>query len=316
MAIPKYDEITLPLLKIMADGKVRAKNDLHPLIADAFNLTPEERTARLPSGQSTYLKNRTGWADFHLRKAGLLDLVNTSDLRITEAGQKFLATNPPPITRAVLMQFEPFRTYIEQLKKDRAKAAIDTGEPSLPRDGVSSSEDGEGTPQEIIDENHRLLRAQLASELLQSVKQASPAFFEQLVVDLLLAMGYGGSRAEAGRATKLSGDGGIDGVIDEDRLGLDAIYLQAKRWEGSVGEPQLRDFVGALHAKGANKGVFLTTGDFSDPAQRYVEKITNFKIKLIDGKKLTELMIDFNIGVSRAHTYEIKKIDSDYFTEE
>lgn len=314
MAIPKYDEITLPLLKILSDGKEYSRNELPALIGDYFKLTDEERAAKLPSGQTTYLKNRTGWAGFHLRKAGLVEYSQAATMRITDAGQKFLTTKPPKITRAVLMQFEAFRTYIEQLNKERAKSAASGGDETAALPSRASSDD-EGTPEEVIDESHRLLRSQLASELLQRVKQASPAFFEQLVVDLLLKMGYGGSRAEAGRATKLTGDGGIDGVIDEDRLGLDAIYVQAKRWESPVGEPQLRDFVGALHAHRARKGVFMTTSEFSEPARRYVEKV-DFKISLIDGTKLTDLMIDFGIGVSLAHTYEIKKVDSDYFAEE
>ena len=313
MAIPKYDDITLPLLKILSDGKDHIKNDLPPLVADHFNLTEEERSLKLPSGQSTYIKNRTGWAGFHLKKAGLVESPREATLRITDAGMKFLATNPPKITRPVLMQFEPFKTYIDQLNKDRKAAASEGVEAATASTG--SSVEDEGTPEEVIYDSYRLLRSQLASELLQRVKQAPPAFFEQLVVDLLLKMGYGGSRADAGRATKLSGDGGIDGVIDEDRLGLDAIYVQAKRWEGSVGEPQLRDFVGALHAHRARKGVFMTTSEFSEPARKYVEKV-DFKISLIDGTKLTDLMIDFGIGVSLAHTYEIKKVDSDYFAEE
>lgn len=313
MSIPKYDEITLPLLKIMADGKARAKNDLPHLVADVFNLTPEERASRLPSGQSTYLKNRSGWANFHLRKAGLLELAGPSNLRITDAGQKFLATNPPKITRAVLMQFEPFRTYIEQLNRERAEAStVGKDEPdALP--AVASDE--EGTPDELIDSNYLLLRSQLASELLQRIKQAPPDFFERLVIKLLMAMGYGDYRPDAGRATGRSGDGGIDGIIEQDRLGLDSIYVQAKRWENSVGEPELRNFVGALDQVRGRKGVFITTSEFTEKARNY-SKNASSKISLIDGKKLAELMIDHNIGVSLDRTLEIKKIDNDYFTEE
>ncbi|MGB8355604.1 MAG: restriction endonuclease [Chthoniobacteraceae bacterium] len=317
MPIPKYDEITLPLLKIMSDGRDYSRRELPEFVGEYFKLTDEEKTAKLPSGQTTYLKNRTGWAAFHLRKAGLIDFASVafeglSNSRITKSGLDFLKTNPPKVTRTVLMQFEPFKAYIQQLKRLKS-----TGEeaPGADKHTEKDLAEDETTPEETIDNSYTLLRAQLASELLQKVKAATPTFFEQLVVDLLLKMGYGGYRPEAGRATKPTGDNGIDGIIDEDRLGLDSVYVQAKRWESSVGEPQLRDFVGALHAHRARKGVFMTTSDFSDPARRYVEKV-DFKISLIDGRKLTELMIDFGVGVSVVHSYEIKKVDNDYFTEE
>lgn len=311
MAIPKYDEITLPLLHLLSNGKEYHRSELPVLVGDHFKLAEEERNRKLPSGQSTYLKNRTGWAGFYLRKAGLAEFCGEATLRITDAGRKFLETNPPKITRAVLMQFEPFSSYIQQIRKLKT----DGGAEGEKTSSKQEMDEDEATPEEIIDNSYTLLRAQLAAELLQRIKKATPTFFEELVVDLLLKMGYGGSRAEAGRATKPTGDNGIDGVIDEDRLGLDAIYVQAKRWENSVGEPQLRDFVGALHAHRARKGVFMTTSEFTEPARLYVEKV-DFKISLIDGRKLTELMIDFGVGVSLAHTYEIKKVDNDYFAEE
>ena len=204
---------------------------------------------------------------------------------------------------ADLKQFPAWRAFLAEMKKGKENA------PASPE--AKEDEDGQ-TPEEAIESAHASLRSQLAADVLARVKVSDPLFFERLVIDLLLKMGYGGSRAEAGRATKASGDGGIDGVIDEDRLGLDAVYLQAKRWAGSVGEPELRDFVGALHSHRANKGVFITTSEFSAAAKTYVEKV-QFKISLIDGRRLAELMIDFNVGVSLAHNYEIKRIDTDYF---
>lgn len=311
MAIPKYDDITLPLLRLLADGHEHHQRELAPRIADEFNLTQEEREAKLPSHQSTYLRNRTGWAGFHLRKAGLAELPRVATLRITDEGKRFLRSNPPQITRTVLMQFEPFRAYMQQFK-EQIKHGVDSGASLSTAKG---EEEDARTPEELIANSYALLRAQLASDLLLRVKAGTPTFFEQLVVDLLIKMGYGGSREDAGRATKPTGDNGIDGVIDEDRLGLDAIYVQAKKWENTVGEPELRDFVGALHAHQARKGVFMTTSDFSEPARRYVEKVT-FKISLVNGQKLAELMIDFGVGVSLAHNYEIKKMDHDYFADE
>lgn len=220
------------------------------------------------------------------------------------AGGSALAASPPEKLNLTFLDTIPQHYEWLHQKEDGADSK---------RDGTGGETVGE-TPEERIGSGYADFRASLASELLARVKACDPIFFEHLVIDLLLKMGYGGSRAEAGQATKASGDGGIDGVINEDRLGLDAIYVQAKKWEGSVGEPQLRDFVGALHAHHASKGVFITTSEFTFTARTYVERV-QFKISLIDGRRLAELMIDFGVGVSLAQTYEIKKIDNDYFEE-
>lgn len=293
----------LPLLRMLADGAEHSQRDLAEAIADHFKLTAEERAEMLPKVRATYLRHRLGWAGFSLRRAGLAENPRAGTLRITEEGRKFLASNPTHLRAADLKQFPTYAAFLQETKR-----TSETETPSTPE--VLPSE----TSEEVIESSYAVLRAQLASELLLRVRKASPTFFEQLVVDFLLKMGYGGSRAEAGRATRPTSDGGVDGVIDEDRLGLDAVFVQAKRWENSVGEPQLRDFVGALHAHRARKGVFMTTSTFSDSARRYLEKV-DFKISLIDGRKLAELMIDFGVGVSLAHTYELKKIDNDYFEE-
>jgi restriction system protein len=303
MPIPRYDEMMLPLLRFLADGQEHAQRDLAEPMANHFSLTPDERAKELPSRQTTYLRHRLGWAGFRLRRAGLAELPRTGTLRITAEGQKFLATNPQRLTPNDLKQFPAWVAFLAATKKSRQEATP-----------AAEAEEENYTPEEVMEDANATLRAQLAEELLTRVKQSDPTFFERLVVDLLLKMGYGGSRKEAGQATKASGDGGIDGVINEDRLGLDAVYVQAKRWENSVGEPQLRDFVGALHAHRASKGVFITSSEFTSSARAYVDKV-QFKISLIDGRKLAELMIDFGVGVSLAHTYEIKKVDSDYFEE-
>ncbi len=303
----------LPLLGLLNDRAEHHQRDLAPKLAAHFNLTEEEQVATLPNTPVSRFRHRLGWAGFHLRHAGLASLPRQGFLKITDEGSKFFATNPGKITRALLMQFDPWREYVQQLKEGSEGTAGVTNATVKNGEEESAAEDA-ATPEERINRGYSDFRATLASELLARVRLCDPIFFERLVIDLLLKMGYGGSRSEAGQATKVTGDGGIDGVINEDRLGLDAVYVQAKKWETSVGEPQLRDFVGALHAHRANKGVFITTSEFTASAKTYVERI-QFKISLIDGRRLAELMIDFGVGVSLAHTYEIKKIDNDYFDE-
>lgn len=306
MAIPKYDEIALPLLYLFQDGQPHHLSDLSAKIGEEFNLTDEERAATLPSGQSTYLRNRTGWASFHLKKAGLLDAVAPSTLRLTQSGRDFLSTNPnTKLTRAELMNFEPFRTYITQLRKKASPAETD---------GTDPAPDDESTPNERIEEAYSQLNDSLASELLTELGKMDPFRFEQLVVDLLFAMGYGGSREEAAKITKKTGDEGIDGVINEDRLGLDVIYIQAKRWQATVGRREIQSFVGALAGQASQKGVFITTSNFADTAVAYAKTISQ-KVILIDGPRLSELMIEHNIGVTTTRTISLKRIDSDYFAE-
>ena len=281
MAIPKYDEMMLPLLQLLNDGNEHHYRDLGPRIADHFHLTEEERNAMLPSTQSTYLRNRLGWAGFHLRRAALAELPREATLRITSVGSDVLKNPPPKIDRQFLMRFEPFKQFMLEQKqrgltaaKTRAAAAVQP-----------ATNDEESTPEERIESAFTELRETLISDLLTQLSTVDPFRFEQVVLDLLVAMGYGGSRKEAAAVTQKTGDEGIDGVINEDRLGLDVIYIQAKRWKSNVGRPEIQSFVGALAGKKANKGIFITTSSFHDNATDYAEGLQH-KVVLIDGRRL------------------------------
>jgi restriction system protein len=313
MAIPKYDEIMLPLLKVLSDGQSHTKRELTEKMADHFQLTPEEREQMLPSTRVTYIKHRTGWAAFGLRKAGLATNPVEGTLQITEQGRQFLATNPSGrLTNRVLMQFEPFRQFVQEMKERNAAAAKKAA--TSPQPLPVSSADEETTPEERIESAFAELREKLITDLRAKLASVDPFRFEQVVLDLLVAMGYGGSRKEAAEVTQKTGDEGIDGVINEDRLGLDVIYIQAKRWKHNVGRPEIQSFVGALAGKKANKGIFITTSSFHDNATDYAAGLHN-KVILVDGRRLAELMIEHDIGVAKEHAYSIKKIDSDYFEE-
>jgi restriction system protein len=310
MAIPKYDEIMLPLLKVLSDGQEHHKRDLAAKMGDYFNLTEAERTQLLPSTRSTYLKNRTGWAGFHLRKAGLAESPREAILKITDEGKKFLESNPSKIDHSVLMHLEPFKAFmLEQKARGVAAAKTKAGAGVVP-----STIEEEATPEERIESAFVELRETLVTDLLAKLATVDPFRFEQVVLDLLVAMGYGGSRKEAAAVTQKTGDEGIDGVINEDRLGLDVIYVQAKRWKANVGRQEIQNFVGALAGKKASKGVFITTSDFHDNAAVYASGLHQ-KVILIDGRRLAELMIEHGIGVAEEHAYSVKKIDSDYFDE-
>ena len=272
-------------------------------IADLFKLSEQERKELLPSGQQYIVDNRVGWARTYLKKAGLLESPRRSYFEITNLGRSVLKKNPSGINIKFLEQFPLFIEF-RNTKKERGEHEE--------REVESSSSQ---TPQELLEYGYQKIRKDLAQELLSFVKQSSPRFFEKLVVELLLAMGYGGSRKDAGQAIGQSGDGGIDGIIKEDKLGLDVIYLQAKRWEGVVGSKEIRNFVGSLVGQKANKGVFITTSGFTKDALEYVKTITH-KVILIDGEMLTQLMTENDIGVSKVISYDVKKIDSDYFVEE
>ena len=223
-------------------------------------------------------------------------------MRLTDRGRAVLAKNPTRISTADLNQYAEFVKFKTTRKKP--------GETS-----VTPETDGATTPEEQLESAHNKIRVDLESEILQQIKESTPAYFEKLVVDLLLKMGYGGSREDAGRAVGKSHDGGIDGIIHEDRLGLDSIYLQAKKWEGTVGRPEIQKFCGALQGRRAKKGVFITTSNFSTDAEEYVKNIDN-KIVLIDGPRLAELMVDFDLGATLLTAYKIKRIDNDYFVEQ
>lgn len=300
MPIPTMYDLTLPILELLNDGKRHDSSAILNHLAQHFKLTATEINERTPGGRNRFA-NRISWTRMELRNAGLLDYMDGGASRITERGRKVLDDKPPRIDKTFLNQFEEYRNL---LKKDTTESA------NKPSD--SSNED---TPEENLKAAYDTIRSYLAKEILEVVKNCSASFFEWLVVDVLVGMGYGGSREEAGQAVGRSGDGGIDGIINEDRLGLDVIYVQAKRWEGPVGSPQIRNFVGALAGQKAGKGVFITTSTFTDGAQEYV-KTVGTRIILIDGRQLADFMIDYNVGVSTEAVYELKRIDTAYFEDE
>ena len=304
MAIPDFQTLMLPLLKVVADGREYRLRDVVELLAKEFYLTDEERQQLLPSGRYPTFDNRIAWAKTYLKKSGLIDQPRRAYFQITERGREVLKSSPSLINMKFLEQFPEYIAFKESPEEVEEQQRM----------APSISAQNE-TPEELIENGARTIRKELAGEILQRVKGCPPAFFERLVVELLVKMGYGGTRQDAGRAIGRSGDEGIDGVIHEDRLGLDVIYLQAKRWENVVGRPEIQKFVGALQGQRAKKGVFITISDFTKEAVEYVRNIDN-KVVLINGALLANLMIDHNVGVSLAATYEIKKIDSDYFLEE
>lgn len=302
MAIPDYQSLMLPLLVFAGDGKEHSLREAIDTIAEQFHLTSEERREVLPSGRQATFDNRVGWSRTYLKKAGLLTSPKRSYFQITSRGQDVLASKPPVINVAYLRQFPEFREFQLGQTKDSSL--------------VTTQESEAVTPEESIEGAYQRARATLAVELLQTVKDCSPEFFERLVVDLLVRMGYGGTRKDAGRAIGKSGDGGIDGIINEDRLGLDVVYIQAKRWDASpVGRPEIQKFAGALQGQRARKGIFLTTSTFSRDAYEFASRIDS-KIVLMDGETIAQLMIDYGVGVNTVATYELKRIDSDYFNGE
>lgn len=302
MAIPDYQTLMLPLLKVATDGKVHARREALNELALRFKLTEDERKELLPSGNQEIFDNRVGWARTYLKKAGLIEYPQRGHFKITSRGKDVLAQKTERIDVAYLRQFPEFLEF--QTSK--------TANEAEPLEQSVLSE----TPEELLASGYVKLRQQVELELLLRIKASPPEFFERLVVKLLTTIGYGGSLADAGKAIGQSGDGGIDGVIKEDKLGLDLLYIQAKRWEdATVGRPEIQKFVGALHGKRAKKGVFITTSTFSKDAREYAEAVET-KVVLIDGAQLVELMFDHGVGVSNANSYVIKRIDSDFFEEE
>jgi len=302
MTIPDYQTVMLPLLKFSADEQEHSLRDAIDTLADEFKLTEAERKELLPSGQQEVFNNRVGWARTYMKKAGLLETTRRGHFRITTRGLQVLDKKPPHIDVKFLEQFDRFQEF-RVLRHTRSQnATIEVEEP-------------ETTPEEALETAYKRLRDNLASDLLQQIRSSSPALFEKVVVELLVKMGYGGSRKDAGRAIGKSGDEGIDGIIKEDRLGLDIIYIQAKRWENTVGRPEVQKFAGALQGQRARKGIMISTSSFSQEAHDYASRIES-KIVLIDGEQLAQLMIDHNLGVSPLAAYEVKKVDTDYFTEQ
>lgn len=302
MAIPDYQSCMLPLLKYYGDGQEHTNRDSIDALAGHFSLSDDERKKMLPSGVQGLFDNRVNWARTYMKKAALIESPKRGVHRITKRGLDILKKKPERIDVTYLAQFQEFKNFraLRHTKQDAEETELDLNNK---------------TPEESLESAYEKLRGDLATDLIQRLKTSSPAFFERLVVEVIVKMGYGGSRHDAGKAIGKSGDGGIDGIIKEDKLGLDAIYIQAKRWENTVGRPEIQKFVGALTGQRAKKGLFITTSDFSADAHDYASRVDT-KIVLIDGETLAQLMIDNNVGVSTIATYDLKKIDTDYFTEE
>jgi restriction system protein len=293
--IPDFQTLMLPLLTTAADGGEHGLAETSEHLAAQFALTEEEKREVVAPGKPTKLRNRVAWAFVHLRRAGVVQETGKGRFRITERGRELLRNAPPRLSVRLLMQLPGSAPHPQGLQ----------GPPEEPTQ----------TPQELLESSYKALRRQLADDLLDRIRNCSPAFFEKLVVDLLLAMGYGGSWEDAGQAVGQASDGGIDGIIQEDKLGLEVLYIQAKRWEGTVGRPVVQAFAGSLEGHRAKKGVLITTSQFSQEATDYVRRIEK-KIVLIDGKRLAELMIDHDIGVTEVAAYSVKRVNSDYFEEE
>ena len=310
MPIPEFNQIRSPALSLFADRTPRKVSELFDALAATFSLTDTEMRDLLPSGTQSRWHNRVQWACYDLFRAGLLSRPKRGTYLITELGLKVAAEKPTVLDRDYLMRFPQFAEFIKGPAKSEE---LLTSESTL-RSSSDVGRSRDTSPEEQMAALAISMKQSLAAELLDQVKSMDPFKFERLVLDLLLAMGYGGSREEAAVAGKGVSDGGIDGLINEDRLGLDRIYVQAKRWQNSVGRPEIQSFVGALAGQHASKGVFITTSDFSGGAREYAKNLPQ-RVILIDGNRLAELMIEHNVGVSRAYAYEIKRIDSDYFEE-
>lgn len=305
MALPTYDQLMLPLLKVTAeDGQVHRISELREQIAQNLGITPEQRAVKLPSGRQSVFDNRVGWASTYLRKAGLLAHPKRGYAQITQRGREVLADNPPAIDDVYLQRFEEFQEFKERSVPEEQQQAI-------PDEPITTSTT---TPEENIGKAIAILEAELRDELLEKVKQLSPESFEGLVLNLLHAMGYGGSLRDV-EGVPRGPDGGIDGTIKEDRLGLDIIYIQAKRWENTVGREKIQAFQGALAGVGARKGVFITTSDFSAQAKQYATQLRDSKIVLMNGQQLAQFMIEHDVGVSIKETFQIKRLDEDFFAE-
>ena len=303
MDIPDYQTLMLPLLKQINTGSEYRFRDLVELISKDFDLSDDQRSEMLPSGKQPIINNRVGWARTYMLKAGLLEAPKRGTIRITDRGIKVLSDMPNSINVKFLEQFPEFIEFRRRKNKKDSKAE-------------TSKQLSLATPEEFLEEAYQSLNNDLASGILAQTKECTALFFERLVIDLLVKMGYGGSRKEAGQAIGKSGDGGIDGIINEDRLGLDVIYIQAKRWDdNTVGRPEIQKFAGALQGRRARKGIFITTSTYSKEAKEFVKNIES-NIILIDGDQLTDLMIEHDIGVSLVSEFKVKRIDLDYFIED
>lgn len=309
MSMPNFQQVMIPVLRVIADGKPQNRREITEGVSDIYKLSRDEREKLLPSGKAPVIRSRVGWGLSYMRHAGLVERPKRGLYRITERGKQVLSEQPEGIDLEYLNRFPEFREFYSRNRGGGSNRVEPEGDGAVP---TGKREDE--SPEEALESAYERLRETLEADLLEAVKSASPSFFEQLVVDLLVRMGYGGSRPEAARAVGKSGDEGIDGIIDEDRLGLDVIYIQAKRWQASVGRPEIQKFAGALQGQRARKGIFITTSSFTREAEAYAENIES-RIVLIDGARLAQLMVDFDVGVSARITFTVKELDSDYFEE-
>ncbi|MCX5944207.1 MAG: restriction endonuclease [Cyanobacteria bacterium] len=300
--LPKYNELMLPVLKILEAKGAQINHELRDALIATLQISEELLEERLPSGNARVLDNRIGWATTYLAKAGLITRPRRAIVEITDKGRGLLKEDPSGIDLAILKRYEGFREFQGRTKDDQS------GEEISGNDSVGT------TPEEQIEKGILQIKRDLQDEVLQRVKQLPPEGFEQLVLRLLVGMGYGGSMADVQGVARGS-DGGVDGVVNQDHLGLDQIYIQAKRWEGSVGRPVIQGFVGALAGVGASKGVIMTTSTFAQPAQEYVRTLTDRRIILVDGQMMSELMLKYGIGVSTKQTFVIQRMDEDFFLE-
>ena len=302
MAVPDFQSLMLPILQIASDEQEHSGSETSEKLAKKFGLSESDLNEKLPSGRQSRFTNRIAWARVHLKGAGFLESTGRGLYRITPLGVKVVRENPPLINLKFLSQFSEYQKFRSLTRSSQKPEEIEPDEDKQ-------------TPEELLEQSYLSLRRSLARDLLERVKMCTPQFFENLVVDLLVAMGYGGSHKDAGKAVGQSGDGGIDGIIKEDKLGLDVVYIQAKRWEGNVSRPVVQGFAGSLEGQRARKGVLITTSGFSQDAKEYVKQIEK-KIVLIDGEQLAQHMIDFGVGVAEVSAYVVKRIDLDYFSEE
>ncbi len=298
MAVPDFQSFFKPLLDLAADGNDHSIQEARQVLAKSMAIPKADLEEPLPSGIQTKFENRVAWAKSYFIQAKVLESPRRSYFRITPRGMELHKAGHKRIDIRILNQYPEF---------------LEFHKPRLAKE--EEQEASKETPEELLQKSYESIRGDLAGQIVQRITSNSPQFFERLVVDLMVSMGYGGSRTDAGKSIGGTGDEGIDGIIKEDRLGLDLVYLQAKRWQGTVGRPEAQKFVGALHGKRAKKGVFITTGKFSDEARNYVESIDP-KVILIDGRMLAELMIDHGVGTTTTATYQVKRIDSDYFVED
>jgi len=304
MAIPKYEDIMLPLLRFASDGKEHSKSDAVNAMKKEFSVSDSEIEILLPSGRQGLFDNRVAWAKGYMKQAGLIEITKRGFFKISQRGKDVLANNPKRIDKDFLEQFKEFQDFLNRSKDQ-----------SLEKQKGDKVAIENQTPEEIFEASYQSLKQDLVGSLLDNISKCSPSFFEKLVIELLVKMGYGGSIKDAGQAIGKIGDEGIDGIIKEDKLGLDVIYIQAKRWQGVVGRPEIQKFAGALQGKRARKGIFITTSTFTQDAIDFAKNIDS-RVILIDGNELANLMIDHNVGVAITDAYELKRIDSDYFIEE